>query len=122
VKSHLSKAVVDSSWETQVARALDESPNVRSWVKNVRLDFMIPYEHQGRRHQFVPDFLINFREPVRGADHLIVEVKGLEREADRSKDVGAHRWIAAVNHWGKLGTWRFAKIYTPHTLANHMIA
>ena len=48
--------------------------------------------------------------------HLVVEVEGLKREADRSKDVGAQRWIAAVNHWGKLGRWRYVKIHSPHDL------
>ncbi len=42
VKSHLSKAVVDSGWERQVARALDESARVDAWMKNARLDFTIP--------------------------------------------------------------------------------
>jgi len=51
-------------------------------------------------------------------DHLIVQVKGLEREADRSKDVGAQRWIAAVNHWGKLGRWRYVKLHSPHDLVS----
>ena len=41
-------------------------------------------------------------------------MKGLEREQDRSKDVGAQRWIAAVNHWGKLGHWRYVKIHSPY--------
>ncbi len=52
----------------------------------------------------------------RGHDHLIVEVKGLECEADRSRDVGAQRWIAAVNHWGEHGRWRLAKIHSLHDL------
>lgn len=37
-----------------------------------------------------------------------------EREQDRSKDVGAARWIAAVNHWARLGRWRCVKIHSPH--------
>lgn len=118
VRSHLSRAVVDSGWERTVARALDESPRVHAWVKNVRLDCTIPYEHQGRRHDFTPDFLIDLRGPddAPSDEHLVLEVKGLEREADRSKDVGAHRWVAAVNHWGKLGHWRYVKVYDPHDL------
>ena len=118
VKSHLSKAAIDSGWERQVSRALDESPRVHGWVKNARLDFTIPYEHQGRKHDFIPDFVMSLRDAA-GApsdEHLVVEVKGLEREADRSKDVGAQRWIAAVNHWGKLGRWRYVKIHSPHDL------
>jgi hypothetical protein len=51
-----------------------------------------------------------------GVEHVVVEVKGLEREQDRSKDVGAARWIAAVNHWDRLGQWRYAKIHSPHEL------
>ena len=50
-------------------------------------------------------------------EHVVIEVKGLEREQDRSKDVGAARWIAAVNHCGKLGSWRYARIHSPHDLA-----
>ena len=117
-KSHLSRAVVDSGWERTVAVALDESPRVHSWVKNVRLDCTIPYDHQGHRHDFTPDFLVDLRgaSGVPNDEHLVLEVKGLEREADRSKDVGAARWIDAVNHWGKLGHWRYAKIHSPHDL------
>lgn len=118
LKSHLSKAVADSGWERQVALALDESPRVHAWVKNAKLNLTIAYEHQGRRHEFIPDFVVVLRDTAGEAsdDHLVVEVKGLEREADRSKDVGAQRWIAAVNHWGKLGRWRYAKIHSPHDL------
>ena len=103
-----------------MARALDESPRVHSWAKNARLDCTIPYDHQGRRHDFTPDFMVDLRD-ASGApndQHLVLEVKGLEREADRSKDVGAQRWIDAVNHWGKLGHWRYAKIHSPHDLTS----
>jgi len=31
---------------------------------------------------------------------------------------GARRWIDAVNHWGRIGRWRYAKIYSPHELAS----
>lgn len=117
-KSQLSYAVYDSGWEAQVARALDESSRVRAWAKNFRLGLEIPYQHKGEAHAFVPDFLVDVHSPARedGIEHLIVEVKGLEREQDRSKDVGAQRWIAAVNHWGKLGHWRYVKIYSPYQL------
>ena len=69
-------------------------------------------------HSFIPDFLVDVAAPDRedGVEHLVVEVKGLEREQDRSKDVGAARWIAAVNHWGRLGHWRYAKIHSPRQL------
>ena len=118
VKSHLSQAVCDSGWEARVARALDESPRVRAWAKNHRLGFEIPYLHLGAPHTYTPDFLVEVLSPDRpgGVEHLVVEVKGLEREQDRSKDVGAARWIAAVNHWGRMGTWRYVKVRTPFGL------
>jgi type III restriction enzyme len=112
IRSHLSKAVVDSGWERRVALALDESDRVEAWVKNERLGFTIPYQHEGRSHSFTPDFIARLVD----GDHLVIEVKGLEREQDRSKDVGAQRWMAAVNHWGKLGRWRYAKVHSPHDL------
>jgi len=113
-RSHLSHAVVDSWWERTVARALDESPRVRAWAKNERLGLTIPYRHGQGMHQHTPDFLISLIDGTT----LVVEVKGLEREQDRSKEAGARRWIDAVNHWGKLGPWRYAKIYGPHQLGS----
>jgi type III restriction enzyme len=134
VRSHLSQAVCDSGWEAQVARALDESPRVRAWVKNHRLGFEIPYSFRGERHAYTPDFLVALTGAASGGhgaghaagvgeidaaegEHLLIEVKGLEREQDRAKEVGVQRWVAAVNHWGRLGRWRFAKIHSPHDLA-----
>lgn len=120
VKSHISHAVVDSGWERTVGKALDESTGVAAWAKNVRLGFTMPYQHKGAGHEFTPDFVCRLRD-ASGApsdEYVVVEVKGLEREADRSKDVGAKRWVDAVNHWGKLGRWRYAKIRTPYDLSN----
>ncbi len=111
-RSHLSHAVVDSGWERTVARALDESPLVRAWVKNERLGLTIPYRHGATAHQHVPDFIVELTD----GSFLLIEVKGLEREQDRSKEAGARRWIDAVNHWGRLGRWRYAKIHSPHQL------
>ena len=128
VRSHLSQAVCDSGWEATVARALDESPRVRAWVKNHRLGFEIPYSFRGEPHAYTPDFLVELVGPMHGAgaevrdgagsgEHLVIEVKGLEREQDRAKQVGMQCWIDAVNHWGRLGRWRFEKLYSPHDLA-----
>ena len=123
VRSHLSQAVCDSGWEATVARALDESVRVRAWVKNHRLGFEIPYTFRGEAHAYTPDFLVELAVPEGGAggrresgEHLVVEVKGLEREQDRAKQVGMRRWIDAVNHWGRLGRWRFEKLHSPHDL------
>ena len=57
------------------------------------------------------------RDGTGSGEHLVLEVKGLEREQDRAKQVGMRRWIDAVNHRGRLGRWRFEKLYSPHDLA-----
>jgi type III restriction enzyme len=72
----------------------------------------MPYRHGPTQHHHTPDFLVALSDGT----FLVVEVKGLEREQDRSKEVGARRWVDAVNHWGKLGRWRYAKIHSPHQL------
>jgi type III restriction enzyme len=101
-----------------VARALDESSRIAAWAKNVRLGFAIPYQHQGIAHEFIPDFICRLRDAdgLPSDEYLIFEVKGLERESYRSKDVGASRWLDAVNYWGKLGRWRYAKLHSPYEL------
>ncbi len=117
-RSHVSQPVCDSGWERTVARALDESPRVLAWAKNHWLGFEVPYLHSGVAHSLIPDCLVDVAAPGRGdgVEHLVVEVKDLEREQDRSKDVGAARWIAAVNHWDRLGRWRYSKLNAPHDL------
>lgn len=62
----------------------------------------------------MPDFVVELTD----GSLLLVEVKGMEREQDRSKEAGARRWIEAVNHWGRLGRWRYAKTHSPHQLAS----
>ena len=50
-KSHLNHVVLDglrgNSWEEGIAQALEDNPRVRSYVKNERLGFTIPYVHEG---------------------------------------------------------------------------
>jgi len=118
LRSHVLQAVCDPGWERTVARALDKSPRVLAWAKNHGPGFEVPYLHSGVTHSFIPDFLVDVAAPGRGdrVEHLVVEVKGPGRAQDRSRDVGAARWIAAVNHWARLGRWRYAKLNAPHDL------
>ncbi len=75
----------------------------------------------GEAHAYTPDFLVELVGPGVGpgadtSEHLVIEVKCLEREQDRAKQVGMQRWIDAVNRWGRLGRWRFEKLHSPHDL------
>ena len=51
-----------------------------AYVKNDHLGFTIPYVHQGRSHDYIPDFLVRL-EPRDDEDlrTLIVEVSGSQK-------------------------------------------
>ncbi|TFE69326.1 hypothetical protein A7Q09_05390 [Methylacidiphilum sp. Yel] len=52
-----------------------------------------------------PDYLIRWRS-ADGLDiKVVLEVKGLEMEQDRQKEVAAGRWVRAVNRHGEFGWW-----------------
>ncbi|MDH7486451.1 MAG: DEAD/DEAH box helicase family protein [Anaerolineae bacterium] len=61
-KSHISHVVLDApKWEHSVAYQLEKMPEVVSYARNDHLDFTIPYEWQGVRHEYRPDYLIRWR-------------------------------------------------------------
>lgn len=89
-------------WEQSAAYILDTHPVVESFVKNAGLGFAIPYFHNGKSHDYQPDFIVR----LRSGDHLILETKGFDDLAD-VKAAAAERWVAAVNADGRFGTWRY---------------
>ena len=103
-RSHINFCVHDSTWEASEAHALDHSPLVDAWVKNDHLGFEVFYVHAGVVHKYRPDFLIRL---VSG-DMLVLEVKGRERDRDRTKRRFLDEWVAAVNAHGGFGRWRWA--------------
>jgi len=108
-KSHISHVVLDAPiWEHSVAYQL-EKPGlpVISYARNDHLDFTIPYEWQGIRHEYRPDFVVRVRIKENQEVKLILEVKGFETEQDRQKEAAAYRWVRAVNHHGEFGKWAF---------------
>lgn len=106
-KSHVSHVVLDApSWEHSVAFQLERIPDVIAYARNDHLDFTIPYEWQGSRHEYRPDYLVRLRT-ANGEIKVILEVKGFEKEEDRQKEVAARRWVKAVNHHGEFGVWMY---------------
>ena len=103
-RSHINFCVHDSTWEASEAHALDHSPLVDAWVKNDHLGFEVFYVHAGVVHKYRPDFLIRL---VSG-DMLVLEVKGRERDRDRTKRRFLDEWVTAVNAHGGFGRWRWA--------------
>jgi type III restriction enzyme len=106
-KSHVSHVALDSNWEKTYAYDFESNPHVISYVKNDHLDFTIPYEFEGRRHDYYPDYIVRVVTKDGYIINLVLEVKGYESEKDRAKITGAQRWVEAVNFHGGFGIWRF---------------
>ena len=120
-KSHLNHVVLDSlrgnSWEEALAQALESDSRVLSYVKNERLGFSIPYVHEGRSHDYVPDFLVRLvTEPADVERTLIVEVSGTRKSpgpTEAKASTARNQWCAAVNNWGEFGRWGYVQIGNP---------
>jgi type III restriction enzyme len=125
VRSPVSHVVCDSGWEEGLAQILESHRDVHAYVKNDHLGFTIPYVHQGRSYDYVPDFLVRLR-PRPGDDGLpdgiertlIVEVTGGAKTA--FKEAAALReakfrtardqWCPAVNNHGGFGVWGYTEV------------
>jgi type III restriction enzyme len=93
-KSHISHVVLDApQWEHSVAYQLERMPEVIAYARNDHLDFTIPYEWQGTRHEYRPDYLIRWRCEDGSELKVILEVKGFEKEQYRQKEIAARRWV-----------------------------
>ncbi|MCS7325311.1 MAG: hypothetical protein NZ532_08260, partial [Thermoflexales bacterium] len=120
-KSHISHVVLDApTWEHSVAYQLERMPEVIAYARNDHLDFTIPYEWQGARHEYRPDYLIRLRCPDGREIKVILEVKGFETEQDRQKEAAAKRWVRAVNHHGEFGRWAFVVCRHPSELRKRL--
>ncbi|MGH3401214.1 MAG: BPTD_3080 family restriction endonuclease [Streptosporangiaceae bacterium] len=120
-KSHLNHVVLDgvrgNSWEEGLARALENNPRVKCYVKNERLGFTIPYVYEGRTHEYVPDFLVRLvTEPEDVERTLIIEVSGSRKSPGPTAakaDTARNQWCAAVNNWGEFGRWGYVEVHNP---------
>ncbi len=119
-KSHISHVVLDTDrWEHSVAYRLERLDPVVSYARNDHLDFTIPYEWQGVRHEYRPDFIVRYKTE-KGEVNIILEVKGFESEQDFQKRNAAHRWVNAINRHGGFGRWSFAVCRHPVSLAEKL--
>jgi len=103
-RSHINHCVFDSSWEATEAFELDKNENVVAWVKNDHLGFEILYIFEGMVHKYRPDFIIKMKN---GA-HLVLEVKGIDSQQNKTKRAFLDEWIRAVDAHGGFGTWHWA--------------
>jgi type III restriction enzyme len=100
-KSHISHVVVDSTWEASEAFELERNKHVVSWAKNDHLGFVIQYIFNGTIHNYYPDFLIKLENGLT----LILEVKGLDSQQNKTKRKYLDEWIRAINTDGRFGRW-----------------
>jgi len=112
LKSHINFCVFDSTWEASEAYALDRHRNVKSWVKNDHLGFMVLYNYQGVVRKYFPDFIIK----LENGDHLILETKGRDTQQNKTKRAFLDEWVKAVNKHGGFGRWKWAVSFHPSDL------
>jgi type III restriction enzyme len=120
-KSHVNHVVLDgvrgNSWEEGLAHVLEHHDQVLAYVKNERLGFTIPYVHEGRSHEYVPDFMVRLvTKPDDVERTLIVEVSGSRKSPGPTAakaDTARSQWCAAVNNWGEFGRWGYVEVHNP---------
>lgn len=112
-KCHVNIAVCDSDWELDFCKFLEQDPGVYCYVRHFGLNFRVPYEYNGKMHDYWPDFIAKV-DDGKGADdplNLVIEVKGFRPDKDRMKaDTMEKSWIPAVNNYKKFGRWQFLEI------------
>lgn len=99
-KSHVNYVVADTeTWEQIAAKALEELPQVKSYVKNAFLGFAIPYVKDGKEEKaYYPDFIAKFNTSTGKRINLIIEITGRNKEdKDIKKWFTENRWLPAVN-------------------------
>jgi type III restriction enzyme len=105
--------VLDSNWEAELCRVVEEHPRVRAYVKNHNLGFRVPYLHGGDTHHYLPDFIVRVEDGYGEEDllNLVVEVKGYRGEDAKDKKLTMDTyWVPGVNALGTHGRWAFAEL------------
>lgn len=100
-KSHINFCVYDSGWEATEAYKLDHNNGVDAWAKNDHLGFEVLYIYRGVVHKYRPDFIMR----LSNGTHLVLEVKGVDSEQDKTKRRFLDEWIRAINGQGGFGKW-----------------
>ena len=98
LKSEMTYADCDSSWEVSLAWHLDDMPEVLRWARNKYLKWSIPYVADRQQRRYWPDF-VAVAPLAEGMDlNIVIETKGQVREYDPIKRRWAKEyWVPAVN-------------------------
>jgi type III restriction enzyme len=119
MRSHVNLVIVDSVWEARAAELMDSHPAIDTYIKNDGLNFTIPYLHNGKPSEYLPDFVIRLNGEANR--FLIAEVKGADwGHLAEVKAQAAHRWCAAVNATGEFGQWDYTLAFAVRDLAAYL--
>ena len=112
-KSEITYADCDSSWEVELARHLDEMPEIIRWARNKGLNWSIPYVADRQQRRYWPDFVAVAPINPDMELNIVIETKGLVRENDPIKRRWAQEyWVPAANRHPQYGRatgriWRY---------------
>jgi len=124
-RSHVDWIVLDSDWETEFCRAVEDHPLVHAYCKNHNLGFEVPYAYAGGTRKYRPDFIVLVDDGHGVADllHLVVEIKGYRGEDAKDKKAYMETyWVPGVNQLGTHGRWAFAEFTDVYTIAADLAA
>lgn len=112
-KCHVNLAILDSTWEGEFCRIVEEHPSVRAYVKNQGLGFEVPYLSGSVVRKYIPDFIVRI-DDGHGPDdllNLVVEIKGQETgNSDDKKATMETYWVPGVNNLKTYGRWDFVQL------------
>lgn len=124
-RCEISHVVLDgvggNTWEQLLMERCEHDRRVAAYVKNDHLGFTIPYVHEGKSHDYVPDFLLRLgrREGEDFDRTLVVEVSGGQKSKHSPGSVkvkattARQSWCTAVNNHGGFGRWGYVEITDP---------
>ncbi len=122
-RCHVNWCVLDSDWEAEFCRVIEQHPKVRAYVKNHNLGFEVPYTLKGDVRRYRPDFILKI-DDGRGPDdplNLVAEVKGYRGEDAREKASTMEiYWVPGVNQLKRHGRWAFAEFTNVWTLQTEL--
>ena len=116
-RSEINIAACHSGLEAEIARLLDDHPQVTAWARNYGLGWTLPYLYDGIWRRYEPDFVARLfgTRATGGAVYLIIEGKGQPDDESAAKQHYVEEyWIPAVRNNDKLDPslqrWTFTQI------------
>jgi type III restriction enzyme len=120
-KSHVNLVILDSDWEAEFCRVVENHPRTLAYVKNHNMGFEVPYLMGSEPKTYIPDFIVKV-DDGHGPDdplYLVVEIKGYRREdAKEKKTTMDSYWIPGVNRHGGYGRWAHAEFKAMFTMVD----